>query len=62
MVDHVHGLSTVRGGPVHGSTVDLTVAGGRSSPELDLAAAPGHDDLPWRHGRHEGGVGTLVAG
>jgi hypothetical protein len=26
--------------------VDLTVAGGRSSPEIGLAASPGHDDLP----------------
>jgi hypothetical protein len=38
------------------------VAGGRSSLELSLAAAPGHIDLPWRHGRQEGGAGTLVAG
>jgi hypothetical protein len=38
------------------------VAGGRSSPELDLVAAPGHGDLPQRHGRQEGGAGTLVAG
>jgi hypothetical protein len=38
------------------------VAGGWSSPELSLAAAPGHGDLPRRHGRQEGGVGILVAG
>jgi hypothetical protein len=31
--------------------VDLTVASGQSSPELGLATAPGHDDLPRRHGR-----------
>jgi hypothetical protein len=43
-------------------TMDLTVAGCRSSPELGLAAAPGHDDLPWRHERQEGGAGALVAG
>jgi hypothetical protein len=40
---------------------DLTLAGGRSSPELGLAAALGHDDLPQMHGRQEGGAGTLVA-
>jgi hypothetical protein len=28
-VDRVHGLWTARGWPVHGSTVDLTTAGGR---------------------------------
>jgi hypothetical protein len=44
------------------STVDLTVAGGRSSPELGLAAAPGHGGLPRRHGRQDGGEGTLVVG
>jgi hypothetical protein len=42
--------------------VDLTVAGGRSSPELGLAAAPGHGGLPRRHGRQDGGEGTLVVG
>jgi hypothetical protein len=42
--------------------VDLTVAGGRSSPELGLDTAPGHGGLPRRHGRQEGGAGTLVAG
>jgi hypothetical protein len=62
MVDRVHGLYTAREWLVHGSTVDLTVAGGRTSSELGLAAASGHDDLPRRHGRQEGGVGTLVAG
>jgi hypothetical protein len=61
-VDRVHGLWTARGWPVHGSTVDLTVAGGRSSLELGLAAAPGHGGLPRRHGRQEGGTGTLVVG
>jgi hypothetical protein len=40
----------------------LIVAGGRSSPELSLVAAPGHGGLPRRHGRQEGGAGTLVAG
>jgi hypothetical protein len=44
------------------STVDLTVADGRSSPELSLAAAPGQGDLLRRHGRQKGGVGTLVEG
>jgi hypothetical protein len=34
MVDRVHGLWTAQGWPVHGSTVDLTVVGSRSSPEL----------------------------
>jgi hypothetical protein len=48
--------------PVHGFTVDLTVAGGRSSPELGLAAAPGHGGLPRRRERQEGSTGTLVAG
>jgi hypothetical protein len=38
------------------------VAGGRSSPELGLAAAPGHGDSPQRHRRQEGGAGTLVVG
>jgi hypothetical protein len=38
------------------------VVGGRRSPELGLAAAPGQDDLPRRHGRQDGGTGTLVAG
>jgi hypothetical protein len=38
------------------------VAGGWSSPELSLATAPGHGGLPRRHGRQEGGMGTLVAG
>jgi hypothetical protein len=41
--------------------MDLIVDGGRNSPELSLAAAPGHGGLPWRHGRQEGGAGTLVA-
>jgi hypothetical protein len=36
------------------------VAGGRSSPELSLAASPGHGGLPRRHGRQEGDAGTLV--
>jgi hypothetical protein len=44
------------------STMDLTVVGDRSSPELSLAAALGHGGLPWRHGKQEGGAGTLVAG
>jgi hypothetical protein len=61
-VDQVHGLWTAQEWPVHGSTVDLTVTGGRSSLELGLAAAPGHSDLPQRHGKQKGGVGTLVAG
>jgi hypothetical protein len=41
---------TATGWPVHGSTVDSTVADGRGSPELGLAAAPGHGVLPrgWR--------------
>jgi hypothetical protein len=38
------------------------VVGGWSSPEVSLAAAPGHGDLPGRHGRQEGGAGTLVVG
>jgi hypothetical protein len=38
------------------------VAGTRSSLELGLAATPGHGGLLWRHGRQEGGAGTLVAG
>jgi hypothetical protein len=47
---------------VHGSTVDLTVAGGWSSLELSLVAAPGHGDLPRRHERQKGGAGTLAVG
>jgi hypothetical protein len=31
------------GWPIHGSSVDSTVAGGRGSPELDLTTAPMHD-------------------
>jgi hypothetical protein len=40
------------GGPVHGSTVDSTVADGRGSPELGLTAAPGRGGLlrGWRRG------------
>jgi hypothetical protein len=38
------------------------MAGGRSSPELSLATAPGHGDLTRRHGRQDGDVGTKVAG
>jgi hypothetical protein len=53
-VDHVHGLWTAQGWPVHGSTVDLTVAGGRSSPELGLVAASVHGDT-LRQGRNRGG-------
>jgi hypothetical protein len=37
---------TTSGWPVHGSTVDATVADGRGSPELGLAAAPSHGGLP----------------
>jgi hypothetical protein len=62
VVDRVHRLWTAQEWPVHRSTMDLTVAGGRSSPELDIAAAPGHGDLPRWHGRQKGGAGTLVAG
>jgi hypothetical protein len=40
--------------------MDLTVAGGQSSLELGLAAVLGHGGLPRRHGRQEGGAGTLV--
>jgi hypothetical protein len=41
---------TAPGWPVHGSTVDSTVADGRGSSKLSLAAAPGHGGLPrgWR--------------
>jgi hypothetical protein len=39
-------LWTAPGWPVHGSTVDTTVADGRGSLELGLAAAPGHGGLP----------------
>jgi hypothetical protein len=38
------------------------MVGGRSSPELGLAAALGHGGLPWRHRRKEGGAETLVVG
>jgi hypothetical protein len=40
------GLWTTPGWPVHGSTVDSTVADGRGSSELGLATAPGHGGLP----------------
>jgi hypothetical protein len=59
------------GGPSPRSLDRVRVAGpwvhrgphsGRSSPELGLAAAPGHGDLPWRHGRQESGMGILMAG
>jgi hypothetical protein len=41
---------TAQGSLVHGSTMDSTVVDGRGSPELGLAAAPGHGGLPrgWR--------------
>jgi hypothetical protein len=41
---------TAPGWPVHDSTMDSRVADGRGSPELGLAAAPGHGGLPqgWR--------------
>jgi hypothetical protein len=45
-MDRVYGLWTAQGRLVHGSTMDTTVAGGQGSPELSLAAAPGHGDLP----------------
>jgi hypothetical protein len=45
-----------------GSTVDLTVAGGRSSPELGLAAALGHGDLLRRHERKKGRCGDPSGG
>jgi hypothetical protein len=32
----------------------MRVAGGRSSPWLGPMVAPGHDDLPRKHGRQEG--------
>jgi hypothetical protein len=38
------------------------VADGRSSPELGLAAAPRHGDLPRRHRRQKGDAGTLAVG
>jgi hypothetical protein len=55
-------LKRKSGGPSPRVVDRARVAGGRSSPELGLAAAPGHGDLPRRHGRQKGGVGTLVAG
>jgi hypothetical protein len=43
---------TALGWPVHGSSVDSTVAGGRDSPELGLTVAPVHGGSPvmeqWR--------------
>jgi hypothetical protein len=44
-VDQVHGLWTAQEWSVHGSTIDLTVAGGQNSLKLVLAATPGHGDL-----------------
>jgi hypothetical protein len=40
----------------------VRVAGDQSSPKLGLATTSGHGGLPQRHGRQEGGTGTLVAG
>jgi hypothetical protein len=61
-VDRVHGLWTVQEWLVHGSTMDLTMAGGQSSPELGLVAALRHDDLPRRHERQKGSAGSLAVG
>jgi hypothetical protein len=61
-VDRVHGLWTAQGWPVHGSTVDLTVAGGRSSPELGLAAASVHGDTTREGGNREEGPPVLTVG
>jgi hypothetical protein len=46
-----HGLGPMARGPapgwlVHGSTMDSTVADGRGSSELGLAATPDHGGLP----------------
>jgi hypothetical protein len=62
LVDRVHGLWTAQGWPVHGSTVDLTVAGGRSSPELGLAAASVHGDTTREGGNREEGPPVLTVG
>jgi hypothetical protein len=40
------GRWTAQGWPVHGSTMDSTVADGWGSPELSLMAALGHGGLP----------------
>jgi hypothetical protein len=45
-MDRVHGLWTTQGRLVHCSTMDSTVAGDQGSPELILAATPGHENLP----------------
>jgi hypothetical protein len=44
------------GWPVHGSTMDSPpMSDGKSSPELGLAAAPGHGGSPrgWRREGHD---------
>jgi hypothetical protein len=46
VVDSVHGSVDRVGWPVHGSTVDSTVADGRGSPELSLTATQGRGGLP----------------
>jgi hypothetical protein len=46
VVDSVHVLVDRAGWPVHGSTVDSTVADGRGSLELGLMTAPGRGSLP----------------
>jgi hypothetical protein len=46
VVDSVHGFVDHARWLVHSSTMDSTVADGRGSPELGLAAASGHDGLP----------------
>jgi hypothetical protein len=45
VVDSVHGWMDCAGWPVHGCTVDCTMADGRGSPELGLTAAPGRGGL-----------------
>jgi hypothetical protein len=53
MMDRVHGLWTVQGWPVHGSTVDLTVASGRSGARWLAVEAL---EARGRHGNPSGGL------
>jgi hypothetical protein len=46
VVDSVHGSVDHAGWPVHGSTMDSTMADSRGSPKLSLTTTPGLDGLP----------------
>jgi hypothetical protein len=60
-VDRVHGLWTAQGWSVHGSTMDLTVVSGRSSPELSPPVATVSEKSP-RMEKHGAGGAVMVGG